>query len=727
MENKDYYKKNSEVNYASKFKNDSDDAPKVIRGGAQSARPVYSVPPMQPPRPVQQDYYTYRETGRDSGAQLMYLQNEIVRLREELNRQNQRNDLRDEIARLKEELREKEPERRAPMSDSELSAAEREIGSLIAELKRETDAYRPEESREDVRSFADFSRTDSEPVPEPPSEPLTKEDAPSYPDEYAFLSARASETDLHELLEQIHSVKTELAEQFRTQTESLLEKLKETPAQESGESIFDTSSIMQSTLLDEIMELKKAVDENSVTKDDLSSSIDRVAERVKTYLDEKEASEKERQEYVSTQFSMLCEMLAYNFETNSGLIQETRQALEDRITALDANIGNSASAASELVIKLTQIISVLGIDLQEGQDVIGEVRKSLDARFSGNERLLSEEIERLNLRLSDVRASDPAASGLDLVVSLGFDRVAELLDGDKAKRIFDLKEIKDRLQTKTEADVPLLAQYIKGKALLLQDYDLLVADVKALKSIATTDPASEESLGKMRGILEVPANRLVDPGAVSERLAADRRTLEGDSAKILSRIESLQHDLKNLKQNHEALFEGIASSIREISAAVDGGAKAEDLERINERMEKSLPKMLSLLQSQIVEGIKDNVLDKNETKVRLENLSAELSKLTDFSEISSILYDFKREVEDTIEGNVHQFGAQVAGQVDQIASKVETSLENNEIAVEVAKLAQNVAVSPNFDQSAVLEEIEHLKHEITALRKTLSSDSDEKN
>lgn len=703
MDNRDYFRK-SEVNYASKFKNESGDAPKVIRAGAQqsAARPGYPSPAPAP------EYYAYRDPARaDANTQLMVLQSEISRLREEISRQNQRNELREEIARLKEELRDKDRERRstpAVSSEAELSAAERELGSLIAELKREPEPFRePEEPREDMRGFAEFAK----PAPAPAEEP-EKSAEPS--------------ADYGELIEKIDSVKADFAEQLRAETDGLFARLKETNA--GGESIIDTPSIMQSTLLDEIMDLKRALDENSVTKDYLNESVDRILEQFKSFLgeaeDRKQENDREREQYVATQFSLLYEMLAFNFETNSELIEESKESIEEKIKSLDAGIGRNSSAAAELVIKLTQIISLLGIELKKGQDVVAEVRKQLDARFEKNEREILTEIENLNVRLANLKSFESAADGVDMLVSMGFDKLSELLKEKKAKKIFTLKQWKDSLHAKKSIDILLLANYIKEKALLLGDYDLLVADVEALKRIVKNGVESPVSADLMEGILELPLDMLLDFNYLTKHFTIDRQELSYDSEKILERIGSLKSELTNLKHNHQALFEGIAGSIREISAAVDNGAKAEDLERINERMEKALPEMLAVLQTRIVEGIKDNILDKNETKVRLENLSFELSKLTEFSEISSILYDFKREVEDAIEGNIHEFGGQVKKDVEHLAGKVESSLENNEIAVEVAKLAQNVAVSPNFDQTMVLEEIEKLKKEVSALREALS-------
>ncbi len=705
MDNRDYFRK-SEVNYASKFKNESGDAPKVIRAGAQqsAARPGY---PSPAPAPAP-EYYAYRDPARaDANTQLMVLQSEISRLREEISRQNQRNELREEIARLKEELRDKDRERRstpAVSSEAELSAAERELGSLIAELKREPEPFRePEEPREDMRGFAEFAK----PAPAPAEEP-EKSAEPS--------------ADYGELMEKLDSVKADFAEQLRAETDGLFARLKEINA--GGESIIDTPSIMQSTLLDEIMDLKRALDENSVTKDYLNESVDRILEQFKSFLgeaeDRKQENDREREQYVATQFSLLYEMLAFNFETNSELIEESKESIEEKIKSLDAGIGRNSSAAAELVIKLTQIISLLGIELKKGQDVVAEVRKQLDARFEKNEREILTEIENLNVRLANLKSFESAADGVDMLVSMGFDKLSELLKEKKAKKIFTLKQWKDSLHAKKSIDILLLANYIKEKALLLGDYDLLVADVEALKRIVKNGVASPVSADLMEGILELPLDMLLDFNYLTKHFTIDRQELSYDSEKILEKIGSLKSELTNLKQNHQALFEGIAGSIREISAAVDNGAKAEDLERINERMEKALPEMLAVLQTRIVEGIKDNILDKNETKVRLENLSFELSKLTEFSEISSILYDFKREVEDAIEGNIHEFGGQVKKDVEHLAGKVESSLENNEIAVEVAKLAQNVAVSPNFDQTMVLEEIEKLKKEVSALREALS-------
>lgn len=702
MDNRDYFRK-SEVNYASKFKNESGDAPKVIRAGAQqSARPGY---PSPAPAPAP-EYYAYRDPSRaDANTQLMVLQSEISRLREEISRQNQRNELREEIARLKEELRDRDRERRSSpsvSSEAELSAAERELGSLIAELKREPEPFRePEEPKEDVRGFAEFAKAAPAEEPEKSAEPSA---------------------DYGELMEKLDSVKADFAEKLRAETDGLLARLKETGA--GGESIIDTPSIMQSTLLDEIMDLKRALDENSVTKDYLNESVDRILEQFKSFLgeaeDRKQENDREREQYVATQFSLLYEMLAFNFETNSELIEESKESIEEKIKSLDAGIGRNSSAAAELVIKLTQIISLLGIELKKGQDVVAEVRKQLDARFERNEREILAEIENLNVRLANLKSFESAADGVDMLVSMGFDKLAELLKEKKAKKIFTLKQWKDSLHAKKSIDIVLLANYIKEKALLLGDYDLLVADVESLKRIVKNGVESPVSADLMEGILELPLDMLLDFNYLTKHFTVDRQELSYDSEKILERIGSLQRELTNLKQNHQTLFEGIAGSIREISAAVDNGARAEDLERINERMEKALPEMLAVLQSRIVEGIKDNVLDKNETKVRLENLSFELSKLTEFSEISSILYDFKREVEDAIEGNIHEFGGQVKKDVEHLAGKVESSLENNEIAVEVAKLAQNVAVSPNFDQTMVLEEIEKLKKEVSALREALS-------
>lgn len=704
MDNRDYYRKN-EVNYASKFKNDSSDAPKVIRAGAQTARPGYPSPAPAP------NLYGYRETGSaDANAQLMVLQAEISRLREEIARQNQRSELREEIARLKEELRSADRDRRpAPAPEADLAAAERELSNLITELRREPEPFRESDiPAEDVRGFTEFAKP-----AEAPREETPREDNPAQEEKSAGYG---------EIMEKLESVKEDFAEKLRAETDDLVARLKENGS--SGENIIDTSSIMQSTLLDEIMDLKRALDENSVTKDYLNESVDRILEQFRSFIgeseDRKQENDREREQYVATQFSLLYEMLAYNFETNSELIEQSRDSIEEKIRSLDAGIGRNASAAAELVIKLTQIISMLGIELKKGQDVIAEVRRELDARFERNEREILAEIENLNVRLASLRSFESAADGVDMLVSMGFDKLSELLTEKKAKQIFSLKQNKDALHAKKSIDIVLLAGYIKEKALLLGDYDLLVADVQNLKRIVAAGVESPVSADLMESILELPLDLLLDFNYLTKNFTVDRQELSYDSEKILERIGSLRQELANLRQNHQALFDSIAGSIREISAAVESGAKAEDLERINERMEKVLPEMLTALRSSIVEGIKENVLDKNETKVRLENLSFELSKLTEFSEISSILYDFKREVEDAIEGNFHEFGGKVGEEVGRLAGKVESSLENNEIAVEVAKLAQNVAVSPNFDQTMVLEEIEKLKKEVAALREALS-------
>ena len=106
-------------------------------------------------------------------------------------------------------------------------------------------------------------------------------------------------------MEKLDSVKADFAEQLRADTDGLFARLKETNA--GGESIIDTPSIMQSTLLDEIMDLKRALDENSVTKDYLNESVDRILEQFKSFLgeaeDRKQENDREREQYVATQFS----------------------------------------------------------------------------------------------------------------------------------------------------------------------------------------------------------------------------------------------------------------------------------------------------------------------------------------------------------------------------------------------------------------------------------------